>query len=364
MDYFLYKKHLIKVSTIIVVCLAVFFSINYVIDPYNINQKFNICKNKKGECKRERVSKFFRLNEVKPNAIMLGASRTEFLNARDFAKYTNNAVYNLALSGATIHEQLILLKYSIKHFNIKNVIIGISFSGFTTTNGIDDYRETFPLGLYEKKMSTPLKIFFENYLSKSALKLSYETIMANKDEQFQFLDDTGSRTLDFQRFLISKDETTNRINKTLKDLEESISSTSVSLSNRKIQAFKRMIEICKKNNVVYNVFMTPIHFDYYNLICDYHLEKLYEWKKEIALITNYTDFSGKNDITTNDNNYIEGSHVKQQIGKLIFARIYNDNNVDVPINFGKSITFKNFEHLSYIPPAILGESNLLRNQAK
>lgn len=337
-----YKRQLAKTAALMVIGFTLIFLVNYIIDPYNVNCKFNVCRNKKGEFIRERVSKFYRLNDAAPNTILIGASRVEFLNAVDLAKYTNDRVYNLALSGATIAEQLVLLKYSIDNFDINNVIIGISFNGFISVDGKSvTYRETFPLGLFEKKINSYLRIFMENYLSVAALKFSCKTLFAEKSEQFQYLDKTGSRTLDFQNYLIAKGDSRSRIKRTLKSFEEDVYSKKIELCEQNIQMFREMIRICKSHDIKYKVYIPPIHFLHHKMICCHHRDKLDTWKHEIARITDYFDFSGENDITTDDRNYIESSHSKQQTGKLIFAKIYNDRMVDIPQNFGKLISMKN-----------------------
>lgn len=342
-----YTIQIYRVLIMLFISLTVIFSINYIVDPYSINRKFNLYKYKdwKGMLHRARIVKFRRLNEIKPNAIMLGGSRVQFLNARDYAKYINGNVYNMSLPAATIHEQLKIFKYSITNFDIENIVIGISYYTFLSFVNDGWYCETFPNGMLEKKARATIEIFCDNYLSKSALEDSFKTVVGKN--QFQFIDDMGSITPGLQNFMINRMSTEKRYKQSLNGWKHLLYGKTT-ISEKKIQMFKEMIEICKEQNINYKVFISPIHNSQYKLLCDIHGDNMHKWKVKIANITDFTDFSVESDITKNEENYVEGSHAKQKVGKLIFAKLYGDLTVDVPNDFGKLITRGSYKVMANI----------------
>lgn len=60
----------------------------------------------------------------------------------------------------------------------------------------------------------------------------------------------------------------------------------------------------------------------------------YRWKEEISKITSFWHFMYDNSVTRNDDNFVDTSHIKQEFGKLYFARLFDDTNIDIPEDFG------------------------------
>jgi hypothetical protein len=72
-----------------------------------------------------------------------------------------------------------------------------------------------------------------------------------------------------------------------------------------------------------------------------------EFKRQIAAITDFYDFSGWNSINTNPYYFYEPNHYRGVAGDLILARIFNYNPPRVPPDFGILVTRDNVdEHLA------------------
>ena len=79
--------------------------------------------------------------------------------------------------------------------------------------------------------------------------------------------------------------------------------------------------MCHENNIKLIVFTNPIHkLTYQKSVENGYLEFLYR----LSDITEYYNFSGINDITTNNHNYFETSHYTHEIGDMIFDVIFNN----------------------------------------
>jgi hypothetical protein len=69
-----------------------------------------------------------------------------------------------------------------------------------------------------------------------------------------------------------------------------------------------------------------------------------EFKKRLAQITDFYDFSGINSITKDPFNYYETSHYRVFIGEMMLARMFeNDKNITVPEDFGDLVTKSNID---------------------
>ena len=68
--------------------------------------------------------------KYRPDTIMLGGSRIQFLSTNDVKQYTQDTVYNISMTNMTLFEQLKYVEFAIKEFNIKNIIIGLNYYTF------------------------------------------------------------------------------------------------------------------------------------------------------------------------------------------------------------------------------------------
>lgn len=104
--------------------------------------------------------------------------------------------------------------------------------------------------------------------------------------------------------------------------------------DKQMNYLKKIIAICNEKGIPLYLYISPVYAEHYALIKKNLGDTFHYWKQEIANITSYYDFTGSNSITTDLNLYTDSHHVQPYIGKLIFARIFNDKSVSIPDNFG------------------------------
>jgi hypothetical protein len=81
-----------------------------------------------------------------------------------------------------------------------------------------------------------------------------------------------------------------------------------------------IINLCSKYNIKLIVFINPLHkLTYQKTVGHGYIDFL----EKLAEITDYYNFSGINDITTNNDNYLETNHYKLKIGNLMIDTIFN-----------------------------------------
>lgn len=334
----LHKKYVI-LSTILSLFFfgLVLFGI-YVVDPAGVNNKFNLGLIKDSAL-ASRTQKFVEINEFKPNTILLGGSRVHFLDTEDVKKYTNDKVYNLALSSSTLEEQYYFLKYSIENFDIKNVVIGLNLYPFSE-NALErvvltDFdKEIFETGFtLQKQMKhyseLPLATYVKNYISKRYTEALYKNGGRTAYNQNLFID---------HKSWSERKDITGYVDMYTNYLEE---------GDKGLNIFKDIVKLSDDNNINLKVFTTAVHIDQLQILEDLNkMDIYYKWKEEIAKITPYWDFMYPNTITINADNYIDTSHIRQEKGYLYFAKLFNDNSVDIPSDFGRLVDGDNInEHL-------------------
>ena len=113
--------------------------------------------------------------------------------------------------------------------------------------------------------------------------------------------------------------------------------------NHALNVMREIADLSRKNNIRLIVFFNPIHKTTY---LNTDLERFAEFKRGLAKIMNYYDFSGLNSITTDNYYYYETSHFRPLVGDMMLSRMLGSPRVAIPEDFGVLVTKENSaEHL-------------------
>ncbi|MCT7648100.1 hypothetical protein [Aliarcobacter butzleri] len=323
------KKHKLYIFLTIIFTFILFtlgIGIRYIIDPVGLNNKFDLGL-KKDIALAYRTQKYVELTNFKPNTLMIGGSRVQYLNTEDVKKYTNDKVYNLGLQFSTLEEQYYFLKYSLENFPIKNVIIGLNLYPFSQR--LEDNKSDFDKDLLIAGFSVfnQIKHYLEVPLFKY-LQHSYE----NQDKEADYKN--GSITLHHQNRVIQNNDKELLWKITLEGYKNKYFDY-LEWGEDSLYYYKEMVELCKEYNINLKIFTTAVHSSMFKLLEETEkMDILYLWKEELSKIAPYWDFMTQNSISDNEDNYIDPSHLKQELGYLYFARIFDDKSVEIPKDFG------------------------------
>lgn len=321
-----YKKYFILSVLFSILLFISGIAVRYIIDPVGINNKVNLGLYK-DVALAYRIQKFVELNEFKPNTIILGGSRSHYLNPKDLEKYTHDKVYNLGLTYSTLEEQYYFLKYSIEHFEIKNVVIGLNLYPFSEK--LEDNSSDFDKTLFEDGFTIFKQI--KHYLSLPLYKyLKY----AYQNEYTQPFYEDGAITAYHQSIVLQNRTWKDRQQNSLEGYRKKYTNY-LELGDNSFEYYRKMVQLCKDNNINLKVFTTAVHVSQLKILEDLNkMDLFYKWKEELSKIAPYYDFLTENSVTTNDENYIDTSHIKQELGYLYFARMFEDTSINVPDDFG------------------------------
>ena len=321
-----YKKYFILSVLLTLLFFSTGIVIRYIIDPAGINNKFNLGLYK-DIALAYRIQKFVELNEFKPNTIILGGSRAHYLNPKDLEKYTNDKVYNLGLKYATLEEQYYFLKYSIENFEIKNVVIGLNL--YTFSEKLEDNSSDFDKDLFEDGFT-----FFKQIKHYLGLPLFKYLKYAYENEYTEPFYTDGAITAYHQSIVLKNHTWKERKENSYEGYYKKYKNY-LEWGDTQFEYYRKMVQLCKDNNINLKVFTTAVHVSQIEILEDLNkMDIFYKWKEELGKIYPYYDFMTKNSVTINDENYIDTSHIKQELGYLYFAKIFEDKSVNVPEDFG------------------------------
>ena len=333
-----FAKRLILGSILLLLSVL---GINLIVDPYSMTS-YNLLgiPNKYARDDRaEKVAKLYK--DPKYDNMLFGSSRVYVTNPYMVDKYLGGKTYNCGVGTALIEDQLGFLLFLQRiHKLPKNAIFGLDFYSFNPTVPTNKYfLKNNDLNFLQKKAGS--SIYFEKFFSIDALRASYKTL-------YNFL----YKHVDYKRFA-PRGEATGvggimeyypknlEIKKfprelILQDKHKIQTLHYTSVSRERLGYVRKIKEVCQENNINCIFFTTPLNGQMLDefLSNPQQAKSMQEFKRELAKITPYYDFLTHNEIVDNSFYFIDTMHFIPQAGNLLYARIFGDENVTLPENFG------------------------------
>jgi hypothetical protein len=347
------EKKWVKLWVILIVLIPIIALLNYIIDPNGMNNKIvidGVNSSKKSNTGYTFRFKTNRLIDDEFDTLMLGTSRIGVMDPKVVDVYTNGNTFNLESPASITEMHYKLFMYALKYNKIKNLVYGIDFMSFNGSRTID---KTFPQfkGLESKIVNGEEISNYDLYFNLDTTKSSFYVLYKNLTNQkivaerylqngmrvfYQYIDSYKRGTYSYtKRMQYTFHEYYNSVNGIYKDY---------SYSDEYFKYFVKILEECKKNDIKVWVYIPPVynlHFD--SLKSAGYYDDFEKFKRELVKVTNYIDFTGRNTITNDSNNFWDSSHLKAKMTKPLMARIFKDKSVDVPNDFGVLVTPENIE---------------------
>lgn len=296
------KKFFIKSIVAITLIIIGIFFINYIVDPYNYNQKFNLQFDKEKVSYRMnyRIYKLLEFKNSPSNNILLGDSRTDNISTKEIKRISGEEYYNFSYGGGTLQEAIDSFWYAAKVSKLKNVYMGINFNLFSDNNNMDMVEEA------KSTIESPVNYYFNSFILKSSFyNLEYKLFNKNPYSEEPSMDNET-----FWAYQLSDEITGDFYSK-------------YKWPNNYLKQLKEIKTYCDENNINFVIWIPPTHVDLQNKVKDYKLEKEYsDYKIVLNSITSVIDFDTVNEITTNKENYKDPYHFNENIMKLLVEKIW------------------------------------------
>ncbi|MBQ8698292.1 MAG: hypothetical protein IJ521_04775, partial [Schwartzia sp.] len=275
-------------------------------------------------------------NPQKYDAYCFGSSRVGKIDLR---KIENGLrYYNMTYSGGLPGEWLGHLKLFLKHrVTMRQLLLGIDEFSFRNNPKAHEtqylripYRDEGNIKTYLSYLLKEPFILPEQEESKRSIFDIYGTGMAFREDVDEKIEQDVAKHIQDPKFLKPMRSLGNRIDETIAELET-------------------IKTLCNQNGIELIVFINPIHNSTYLAT---NLAEFNEFKQRLSEITDYYDFSGLNEITTNNYYYYETSHYRPIVGDMIIQRIfYPERETD----FGVFVTKANVaEHIRALEQQVTG----------
>lgn len=325
---YFYNNLIILVALIICICFY-----NYKLDPYGI-WKTDFSEQVLEPNKIYLKTKYILENPNKYDSFIFGSSRVGAIEG-EFLE--NGNYYNMTYSQGLPKDWLENIKLFLsKGVKIKNIFIALDDFSFTVD---PSYHDSEPLRLSYSKLNHHPFEYFKAYLLRDPWNLyNRETIKGQKinhrdgakmdlygtgrgfntfTDEVKFLETITNEEINSSKYNIptiyfDKDRTKDTLNE-----------------------ISKIINICHKNNISLKVIFNPLHHTTYSATDRDILNNAIE---EVSKLTDLWDFTGLNSITSNNYYWLETSHYRLIVGRMILEKVYNINlGVDTPKDFGTYI---------------------------
>jgi len=317
--------------------LALVF-VNYTIDPYAVIR---------GDLTHQKIEPnqhYLKVKHVlnhpsKYNSFWFGSSKAGVIDIRKIKD--GNQWYNMCYSQGLPGEFLQNIKIFIKNdIDIKNIAIEIDVWSHLISPEL--HKNQWLRKPYVNKWNP-----FYMYLIQKPSYFIYKNHLNNITELTSEIDLEHSG-------VVTRDKINNQINANLdehvkhhkfirNDSRNSFSYDFPDRSGLSLDEIREIVNICKERNIKCMIYVNPIHINTY---INQNLDLFFSFLNEIAGISSFYDFSGINEVTTNNINFFEIVHFRPHIGDLILDVLINGKQNEIE-NFGTLVSNENIEAVIY-----------------
>ncbi len=281
---------------------------------------------------------YLKKNHDKYDSYIIGCSSSSSYPVEDFNKYLGAKFYNMIFYGSDMYDSELLVYYLINNYEVKNIVLNVYISnGFNydrIENPITNAMHCDVTG--ESKLSFYTRFAYANpkYSLKKLKNRRYDRYLSESFDVFD--EETGAydkRKRDAQQ---------------ITDLYDYYKSYPAFLNYPKDvhhllvyeqngQSIKRIKDFCEEHNVNLIVMNSPVYSEYFEYVPKEDILKFYT---EIANASDFWDFSYSS-VSFDPRNFYDETHLRNDIGSMAAARIFSDDSVYIPSDFGKLVTKDN-----------------------
>ena len=349
------KKWFCTALGVFVLAFAMVGLVNYVLDPYGLFRKdfsWQFVEPNSNFIKVRHVTE----NPGRYDCFVFGSSRVSNIDVRTIKNYR---CYNMTSNGGLPHEYLDNLKYMLKKgVNMKLVLVGLddfSFKSNPADRLSQPLRHPYPPVLNQSLAPFYLRYLFsilaqhimspviDGYIGKIRGKIEMPPVYFDIANTGQIFAPGADKFIEEHAEAHRKDP----------KFTEKIESVTGDNMKGTIDDLTQMVNLLKAHGIPSVFFINP---PYKNWFLDLNLDEFGRFKRELAKLTDFYDFSGLNSITRDAYNFYNPSHYRLPIGNIMLARMLGNGTTPVPGDFGVLVTSENVEaHLQHLREQVAAE---------
>jgi hypothetical protein len=302
------KRLFYRTILILLLGLSFPFMINYVVDPFNMNNLFNLglSKDKVSYILNYRLYKLIDFKNHPQENIILGDSRGDSLKTAYFKELGVYNYANLSYGRGTLYEAADTFWYCVNLSRLKIVIIVVPFNLYSDSNRYNIVGEA------ENIINNPVSYYLNTFI----LKVSFFNLYTRLTGKLWITENPG---MDKEAFW-------------QRELGESVTGEFYRGWEQPQILYNKLKEIsqyCRSHNIKLILLIPPTHVDLQNKVAVYGLTKQYKkYKKDLSNIAVVANFDYPNEVTVNKEYFLDPYHFNSDIARLIIKRLVELSHID------------------------------------
>ncbi len=334
------KKWLVMFFTTVAFMLMLICVFNLITDPFGVFgdkimnwYSYDITNN-------PRTAKISYLDEhyTEYDSYIIGCSSTSSFPTEDFGKYLDAKFYNMIMYGADMLDVEQMVAYMIDNYTVKNLVLNVYID-----NGAvyDEESNKYTHSMMARVDDSNRLEFYSRFLlatpSYGVAKIKAYNERTWLSQYFNIFDEkTGAydkrrRDIepisDIENYYKAYPEFTNypHGNYLLPAVEDCISSVS------------NIVSMCNENGVNLIVVAAPVYYEYMN---NFYPDAVCAFYTRLAEVVDFWDFSYSS-VSFEPRYFYDRTHFRNNVGHMAAARIFGDDSIYIPSDFGYLVTAEN-----------------------
>jgi peptidoglycan/xylan/chitin deacetylase (PgdA/CDA1 family) len=328
------------------VLLIVFASIlllNTLVDPFGLFfdvykwDSYNFTQNP-----RTAKINYIDKNKDKFDSYIVGSSGCGSIKVDTINKYSGDTYYNSFYYGSDLMDTYNTIKYLSETAKPKNILLGINYNTAMFFDvGDDEINQRMPAKASDKSLFD----FYTSYLFANPSYAIQKIKDVKEDSFFQksfdvFISETGNYDKGL-RDTENIGDYNSYLDKPAYNVFKSYPKTNKDLTE--IENFsiymKKIKELCDEKGINLQTVVFPIYWEDFD---NYKIDELEKFYRSLSSITDFWDFS-KSTISTDARYFYDSTHFRNSIGDMMLAKIYNDEDIYKPDDFGHHVNSQNID---------------------
>lgn len=336
------KKWLTMFFSTVAVILALIGVFNYTTDPFGVFgdkimnwYSYDITNN-------PRTAKISYLDEhyADYDSYIIGCSSTSSFPTEDFGKYLDAKFYNMIMYGADMLDVEQMVSYMIKNYTVKNLVVNVYIdNGAVYNEESNKYTHSMmprvdgsdPLGFYSRFLfATP---------SYGVAKLKAYQTRTWLSQYYNIFDEKTGAYDKRRRDIEPISDMDNYYKAYPEFIDYPHGNYLLPAVDDCIKSMENIVSMCEDNGVNLIVVAAPVYYEYMN---NFYPDSVCAFYTRLAEVVDFWDFSYSS-VSFEPRYFYDRTHFRNNVGHMAVARIFGDESVYIPDDFGHLVTAENAE---------------------
>ena len=314
-------------------CTVLFMAYNIVTDPFGVfgDRFFHWYEYDMTMNPRAAKIDYLDRNHRNYDSYVVGSSKASSLPVEELDRYLNARFYNMTWYGGDLRDECQLVHYLIGHYTVKNIVLTVDPQNAEVYNIEEDPIKNrmhchvtgeSPLTFYGRYLlcnpsygMDKIRAYRERgYLTDQNAVYIAETGCYNKQKRDATPIGSTEEYLQLENNIFYQEP------KTLPYIEEAL------------DEIRDIMETCRENGVSLTIIGIPVNNDEFY---SYDQSQLETFWRGLAELAPFYDFWGNNSINGDIRYYYDTNHFRNDVGRMVLARIFGDGSRYLPEDFGR-----------------------------